>query len=267
MNKLSVRVRSLGKALEIIEFLARAKKEMGLSEITNALDLPKSTAHDLLSTLKEYGYIEQSLFTGKYKLGLRLFEIGNIVANGWDVRMVAAPYIQRLVDEIKATVHLVILDKGEVLYIDKRESQNSLEIVSRIGMRLPAHCTGVGKVLLAYLPSWELEQIIMTKGLPRYTPQTITDAQNLRKELESIKACSYAIDRGEFMENLYCIAAPIRDNSNEVIAAISVSGPSRRINTKEYPPLILETALDISRGLGYRPIRGENGLGHQTDII
>ncbi len=98
----------------------------------------------------DFGYIDQSPFTGKYKLGLRLFELGNIVANRLDLRTIAAPYIQRLVETTGKTVHLTILDKGEVLYIDKCESHQSLRIVSQVGMRLPAHCTGVGKVLLAF---------------------------------------------------------------------------------------------------------------------
>ncbi|WP_262366775.1 IclR family transcriptional regulator, partial [Neomoorella thermoacetica] len=107
----------MAKALKILDLLAATQKEMSLAEIAQKMDLPKSTLHGLLSTMSDFGYIEQSAFDGRYRLGIRLFEVGNAVANNWDVRRVAAPYIQHLVEELEETVHLVILDKGEVLYI------------------------------------------------------------------------------------------------------------------------------------------------------
>lgn len=252
----STQIRSVAKALNIIEILAKTKKELALSEIARSLKLAKSTAHGLISTLRDFGYVEQSPFTGKYKLGLRLFEIGNIVAHGWDVRAVAGPYIQCLVDELGETVHLVILDKGEVLYIDKRESRQSLRIVSQVGMRLPAHCTGVGKVLLAFLPAGEVKQIIADRGLPRFTRNTITDFRKLEDELALVRELGYALDNEEIMDSLRCVAAPIRDHSGKVVAAASVSGPVSRLAGEKFTQLVkllVRTAADVSAGLGYRP--------------
>ncbi|AKX94586.1 IclR family transcriptional regulator [Neomoorella thermoacetica] len=257
-------IRSVAKALMILDLLAASQREMSLAELAREMELPKSTLHGLLSTLRDYGYIEQSAFDGRYRLGIRLFEIGNAVANNWDVRRVAAPYIQHLVEELEETVHLVILDKGEVLYIDKRESRQSLRIVSQVGMRLPAHCTGVGKVLLAYLHPSEVKRIIALKGLPRYTRNTITDPRRLEAELEKIRSQGYAIDNEEIMDGLRCVAAPLREHNGKVCAAISVSGPAARMDGERLQlaiDRITRTAAEISAGLGYRPVVESDASG------
>ncbi len=168
----------------------------------------------------------------------------------------AIPYIQKLVDEIQETVHLGILDQGEVLYIDKRESPQSLRIVSQIGTRLPAHCTGLGKVQLAFVPTAELKRVVETKGLVNYTKNTITDFEALQEEMAKIREQGYAVDDGEIMENLKCLAAPIRDHSGKVIAGISISGPTERMSDDSYVGCITSTAMEISRRLGYRPQEG-----------
>lgn len=260
----STRIRSVAKALTILDLLAAHQGDMSLGEIARALDLPKSTLHGLLATLRDFGYLEQSPFDGRYRLGVRLFEIGNIVANNWDVRKVAAPHIQKLVDELEETVHLVVLDKGEVLYIDKRESRQSLRIVSQVGMRLPAHCTGVGKVLLAYLHPSEVKRIIATKGLARYTRHTITDPRQLEAELAKIREMGYAVDNEEIMDSLRCVAAPIRDHNGKVCAAVSVSGPVARLEGEKFRLAVEQvvcTAAEISAGLGYRSTMGSDISG------
>lgn len=252
------RIQSVARALTIIDVMAEAGGELALNEIAGRLGLAKTTVHGLISTLKTFGYVEQSAFSGKYKLGVRLFEVGNIVSNGWEVRVVAVPYIQKLVEEMGETVHLVILDRYEVLYIDKRESSGSLHIASQVGMRLPAHCTGVGKVLMAYLSPQERHQIIKTRGLPRFTRNTLTDPVALEAELEKIKKQGYAVDNEEIMDSLRCVAAPIRDQSGKVISALSVSGPVSRMQGERFEKalrLCIATAAEISANLGYR----ENG--------
>lgn len=132
-------VKSVAKALDIIDLLAAKQRDMSLAEIAAELKLPKSTVYGLLATLREAGYIHQSTINGHYQLGVKLFEVGNVVAANWDVRRAAEPIIRRLVNEVGETVHLAVLVDGEVLYIDKRESNQSIRIVSQIGARLPAH--------------------------------------------------------------------------------------------------------------------------------
>ncbi|MGC8658139.1 MAG: IclR family transcriptional regulator [Desulfomonilaceae bacterium] len=249
------RIQSVARALAILDVLAEARTELALHEIADRMGLAKSTVHGLISTLKDFGYIEQCSFTLKYKLGLRLFEVGSIVALGWDVRTVAAPYIQKLLEEMRETVHLVILDRYEVLYIDKRETSESLRIASQVGMRLPAHCTGVGKTIMAFLDRKELQEIVAKKGLPRFTRNTITDPFALEDELHKVREQGYAIDNQEIMDSLKCVAAPIRNQSGKVISAISISGPISRMQGERLDKaidLVVRTADTISEKLGYR---------------
>lgn len=252
-------IRSVVKAVMILDVLASGRGELALGEIARQLDLAKSTTHGILATLRNFNYVEQSAFTGKYKLGIRLFELGNMVANRWDVRVTSVPHIQTLVDTIQETVHLVILDKGEVLYIDKRECSQSLRIVSQVGIHLPAHCTAVGKVLLAHLPAGEMRRVVAAKGLPRFTQRTITDLRELELELGRIRERGYAVDNGEIMDSLRCVAAPIRDHGGKVCAAISISGPAARLSGEDFARavgLVTRTAADISADLGYRDAVG-----------
>lgn len=254
-------VRSVAKALTILDLLARNGREMSLAEIAKELRLAKSTAHGLLATLKDYRYVEQPAAEGRYKLGVRLFEIGNVVANSWDVRRIAAPYIEQLVDQFEETVHLAILDQERVLYIDKRDSRRSIRIVSQVGARLPAHCSGVGKVLLAYLPISEVRRIIAARGLPAFTPNTITELRRLEDELERIRQQGYSVDDEEIMDGLRCVAAPIRDHTGKVCAGVSISGPVARLQGERFDRsigMVRGTAVEISAGLGFRaPVGGE----------
>ncbi|MGP8049775.1 MAG: IclR family transcriptional regulator [Desulfobaccales bacterium] len=249
------RIQSVARALSIIDILAKAGGELALNEVASRLKLAKSTVHGLISTLKDFGYIEQSSFTGRYRLGIRFFEVGSIVAQGWEVRSVAGPYIEQLLEEMGETVHLVILDKFEVLYIDKREKSGALRIASQVGMRLPAHCTGVGKVLMAYLTEAERRELICKKGLPRFTRNTLTDPAALEYELARIREQGFAVDNEEIMEGLRCVAAPIRNQTGEVISAISLSGPVSRLTGEKFDTAIrrvTETTDEISANLGFR---------------
>ncbi|MDO7788200.1 IclR family transcriptional regulator [Desulforamulus aquiferis] len=263
-EKKSSQIRSIAKALTIIDLLTSNQEGLPLAQIALKTGNAKSTVHGLLSTLRDFGYVEQSPFTGNYKLGMRLFEIGSVVAKCWDVRAVGAPYIQQLVNEINETVHLVVLDRGEVLYIDKRESAKNLRIVSEIGMRLPAHCTGVGKVLMAYLTEAEVKLIVKKKGLSSYTKNTITDFDTLKNELIKIREQGFAYDKEEIMDSLCCVAAPIFDHYGKACAALSVSSTTSRFNEhhEQIKEMVINTAKDISESLGHNinSIRsGHNG--------
>lgn len=257
-------VRALAKALSVLDLLARNGREMSLGEIAKLSGLAKSTLHGLLATLKEFRYVEQQAEEGKYRLGVRLFEIGNVVANSWDVRRIAAPYIEGLVEEFEETVHLAVLDQGRVLYIDKRDSRRSIQIVSQVGARLPAHCSGVGKVLLAHLPMGEVRRIVAAQGLPSFTRNTITELGRLQEELERVRAQGHAVDNEEIMDGLRCIAAPVREHTGKVCAAISVSGPVARLDGVRFDQavgLVTGTALEISAGLGFRAPADASSLG------
>lgn len=248
-------VQSVGRAMQLIEFLADEKHEISLTEISKKIGWPKSTVHGLLSTMCNYQIVEQSAVTGRYKLGVRLFELGNIVVRSWDISAVAKPYMQHLNSELSAMIQLATEQNGEVLYLEKLESNQTIRIVSDVGRRLPMHCSGLGKVLLAYKPYSEAKRIISEKGLKRMTSRTITSVSELEKELKKIREQGYAIDNQEIMEGLRCVAVPIFDVDSKVNYAISVSGLS--VNMKgDYLEKALsrlkETAGNISLDIGYK---------------
>ncbi|MEW6105443.1 MAG: IclR family transcriptional regulator [Bacillota bacterium] len=250
-------IRSVRQAFAILEALSLTSEGMGVTAVARQLALGKSTIHAQLTTLCQLGYVEKDPTSGNYRLGIRLFQLANAVPLVADLRSAAGPYLQQLVEKYQETAHLVILDGGEVLYVDKRESPRSTHVVSQVGRKLPCHCTGVGKVLLAHLPKDQLGSII-EKGLPRFTARTITDPHRLYEELKLIQERGYAIDDEEIMDGLRCVAAPIRNYTGSVIAAISVSGPVSRMPLNQLPQIakeVIDTANRISYRLGWNPDR------------
>lgn len=250
-------VQSVERALRILDLLASENREMQLTEIAHALQWPKSTVHGLLSTLREYQYIDQSSVNGRYKLGVRLFELGNIVARGWDVRTAALPVMQRLGARLGETVHLATDDKGEVLYIEKLDSTQTqgMRIVSETGARLPMHCSGIGKALLAYKTQAEIKYIINTRGLRPMTERTITQPAKLMEELAHVRELGYAIDDREIMDGLRCAAAPIYAADGRVRYALSVSGFAKNLSGNRLTivvELVCQAAAEISHAIGYR---------------
>jgi DNA-binding IclR family transcriptional regulator len=238
----------------LLDLLALEKREMSLTEISKALGWPKSTAHGIIATLRDYYYVDQSPVNGYYRLGVRLFELGNVVARSWDIRPLALPAMQNLNNRLGEMVQLATEDQGEVLYLEKLDSTHMMRIVSDIGARLPMHCTGLGKVLLAYKKPSEIKWILNKHGMPQMTAHTITERGALEREFIKIRRQGYALDDREVMEGLRCIAAPIYDRNGGVNYAISVSG---FINNMQGPHLdlvreeLLRAAASISRAMGY----------------
>lgn len=250
----------LEKAMRVLGRFDSEHPEWGVTELSRDLKINKSTVSKILSTFENHHVLSKNHENRKYRLGLRLFELGSLVAEQMDLQKVAYPYMEDLNRKVKETVHLVVMDGFEIVYINKVESSQSLRIVTRVGGRLPAYCTGVGKVLLSALSPEELELFFRKNRLKALTPNTITDREKLKKELAQIRAQGYAIDHEEFSKGLMCIAAPIFNYSQKEIGAISISGPTHRIlekNLKELIPLVKDTAQRISRQLGY------NGQGEE----
>jgi DNA-binding IclR family transcriptional regulator len=226
-----------------------------LTEISKRLGWPKSTVHGILSTLRDYRYVDQSPHNGRYKLGIRLFELGLKVARSWDVRQIALPIMQRINKQYGEMVQLATEDDGEVFYIEKIDSTHIIRIVSEIGARLPIHCSGLGKAILAHQSATEVKRIIEERGLDMVTKHTITDPEKLDIELAKIRIQGYAVDDQEIMEGLRCVAAPIRDASGEVRYAISISGLSDRLVGPYFDQIkeeIVKASVEISRQMGYR---------------
>lgn len=248
-------VQSVGRALLLIELLACKKREMSLTEISNELGWPKSTVHGTISTLRDYHYIDQSSLNGCYRLGVHLFELGNVVKRTWDISKVAKDYLVKLNAKLDEMVQLAAENDGEVLYLDKLDSNRIMRIVSEVGVRLPMHCSGLGKVLLAYKQEAQVKRIISQKGMKAMTSHTIVTLKDLLKELEKIREKGYAFDDQEIMEGLRCVAAPIFNSSGKVLYAVSVSGLYDTMRGPHLEDVIFEvkkTAQDISYEMGYR---------------
>ncbi len=250
-----MRLSSVANAIRLTKAFSEQEYEMGISALALRLGLAKSTVHRLASTLVEYDMLEQNRESGKYRLGLAFFELGTLVRRKMDVTTEAQGEIHVLADSSGETVQLAILDHFTVLYIRIRESRQAVRMSSGLGSRAPAHCTGVGKALLAFQPPEVVQQVI-DNGLKGYTVNTITDGDALRSELATIRARGYAIDDEEIEVGLRCVAAPIRDHSARVVASISVAAPVQRMSKKLVQltvPSVVAAAENISRRLGYMP--------------
>jgi DNA-binding IclR family transcriptional regulator len=250
-----MRLSSVANAIRLTKAFSENEYEMGISALALRLGLAKSTVHRLATTLVEYDFLEQNRETGKYRPGLALFELGTLVRRKMDVMSEAQAEIHSLAEATGETVQLAILDHLSVLYIRIRESHQAVRLSSGLGSRAPAHCTGVGKAILAYQPQ-EVVRQVTDAGLKRYTENTITSAEALVQELATVRARGYAIDDEEMEIGLRCVAAPIRNHTGEVVAAISVSAPVQRMSKKSVAttaPNVIAAADSISRRLGYMP--------------
>lgn len=248
-------VGSVERALLLLNMIAGENREMSLTEIATRMGWPKSTVHGLLATLRDYQFVDQSADTGRYGLGLRLFELGNLVARGWDIRAKALPVMHRLNRELGEMVQLATENNGEVLYLEKLDSTHMMRIVSEIGSRLPMHCSGLGKALLAYKTPGEVKWILKRHGLPAMTGRTITDREALERELIKVRRQGYAMDDREIMDGLRCVAAPIWNAAGEVKYAISISGFAGNLQGERLDRVrdeVIRAARDISWAIGYR---------------
>jgi IclR family KDG regulon transcriptional repressor len=252
-------VQTIERAAKILDLVAQSSQGISVSDLSDALKLPKGTVHRLLLSLAYFGYIKQDMKTKKYLLGLKLLELGNLIANQLDFRKLAEPLLKDLVESSRETVHMVIIDNNEIVYIDKIETEQStggLKMSSMVGSRNHAHSCAVGKVLLSYFSEEEINNLIKEKGLPRRTAQTITTRLRLKEQLAIIKKQGYAIDDEENEAGIRCVAAPIFNDKGKAVSAISLSGPAFRVTKKLIQDTlkkeVMETALEISKRFGFK---------------
>jgi len=215
--------------------------------------MSKSSVHRALATLSEHGFVEQDPFSRRYRLGIRLFEIGAAAIHQRGLHGAAHPALVELATATGEACHLAVLSKTEAVYIYKIDGASNFSMTSRVGGRAPVHCTGIGKVLLAWAGT-DLFRRVVDGGLRPFTPLTITSPTKLAAELEGVRSRGYALDDGEYEVGLRCVAAPIRDHAGAVIAALGIAGPLSRLND-EYVvglvPLVQKASETVSRSLGY----------------
>ncbi len=249
-------IKVLDKTFSILDILLQHDSSMHITEISEKLRLYPSTTHRILDTLKYRGYVEQNSKDQKYLLGLKLVELGMSRYQQINLVEEATPFLKELVAECNETVHLAILDHEEVLYIAKRDSDQTigLGMVSRVGRRAPLYSTGLGKILLAYVTEKERKRIIAHIKIQRFTKNTITSKEELEKELEQVRKKGVSFDKEENEKEVYCIAVPIKNYRGKVIAALSIASPTYRINAQRKKFLeksILCMGRKISKRMGY----------------
>ncbi len=245
-------IKVLRKALDVLELFSEEVSELTAAEISKLLNQNKTSAFRIISNLEAAGYLEKDPATLKYRLGMKLFFLGSLVRPYSQLKRMAKPFLTELNQQCGETVHLTVLHKGEVLYLDKLEGHYTIRVViSRIGESLPAHCSGVGKMLLSSLPEKEVAELVASRGLPKFTPKTITTLNDLKRELALTRERGFAIDNEEVEAGIKCVAAPIHFNG-AVIAAISASAPKERFerNREELISLVMDQARQISDSLG-----------------
>lgn len=244
-------IKVLQKTFRLLELFNDQARELSVPEINQRLHYNKTTTFRIIANLEEEGYLEKNPETGKYRLGMKLFFLGSLVKPYRYLKSAAKPLLEQLNRASGETVHLAVLHKGEALYLSKLESRHTVRVViSQEGQRLPAHCSGVGKVLLSYLPTEEAKALVEERGLPAFTQHTITTWNKLEAELERIRAQGYAIDNEEIEIGLKCAAAPVFFEGS-VVAALSVSVPRERFdqNQPALVDMVTHTAQELSRVL------------------
>ena len=248
-------IRSVAKAMELLQFLSDAGEAMTLTAISERAGLPKSTVFGLLTTMRDYDVITQHA-DGKYALGLRLFEYGCRASAFWNISSLARPYLEHLVDETGASAMLSTYENGHIVALDQAEGRDSLRIVSAPGARLPLHCTSQGKLFLANLSQAECRRLLSISEFKAYTPHTLITPEQLQPELQKIREQGYAVENGEFKVGLRSVSAPVRDATGEVRYAVGVVGMFRQVYSEDFllaTRLVCEAGSVISRAIGYRP--------------
>jgi IclR family KDG regulon transcriptional repressor len=249
----SYEIQSVKKTFRLIEALSTAG-EMSITELGAAVDLNKGAVFRFLATLKRLGYIEQNTANEKYRLSLKLFEIGSNVVTMLNEVREAHTVMEQLAQETQETVHLATLRDGNVVYLDKIDSKHVLRIFSRIGNQAPCYCTGLGKALIAWLPEEEIGRIVKDKKMVKFTENTIAGIKELKKELQIIREQGFSVDNQEHELGIRCVAVPVRNRTGKVVAAVSITWPEIR-STEEckekYKNLILKAGEQISGRLGY----------------
>jgi len=243
---------SLDRAVSVLEVLGESDAPLSLAEICHRMGLHKSTAHRSLMVLERSALIERTQ-ENRFRLGLKLYELGNRAVEQIDLRARVQPYFRRLAAQVGETVHLSVLQKTSVVYLDKVEPNRRVCMSSKIGTSNPVYCTSMGKAMLAFQPIETIEQIAAKIRFVRYTPKTLCTREALLKALERVRRRGYAIDDEEIELGVRCIGAPVFNEKHRAIAAVSVSGPASRITAQSVPVFaehLLRCCREISASLG-----------------
>jgi len=249
-------MKSLKKVIDILDYLSDAERDMGVTELSVKLNLPKSTVYRILKDLLEYSMVEQEKDTSRYRIGLRLLKYSNSLLRSFDLRQIAKPVLKRVCNETGETTLLTVWKNDQGFCIDSIFSSQNINIsfFVEIGREMPCHCTAGSKIILANQSLEDIQRIINKKHFLKYTPNTIVDPKKLMKHLLEIKDKNYAICDEELQEGIKAIAAPIKDINGKTIASITITGLAQRMTSKNMGRLIklvTDAGKEISKRLGY----------------
>lgn len=250
----SVAVKSAKRSLDILELIMEREGGLTFSDIGASLGLPRSSLYGLLTTLVSSGWLSFDAARKTYDLGVRTLEAGNAYLRAQDLPSRARPFMERIRDALDETVQLSQLSGRFNVYVEKVDGRQALILASAVGRRLPAHATGVGKVMLAFLEPEVLESLFEGVTLERFTKHTITSKAALYRRLAQIREIGYGTDEEEYSVGVRCVAVPVRDHHGTVVAALSVSAPAIRFEARSAERarvLLLESAAELSAALGY----------------
>lgn len=250
-------LKSVNKALEILNCFSYENPEMGVTAISKQLNLPKSTTSRLLAALRNHDFVIQSSASKKFRLGMKVLKLSGIAKTLMDEWVIhARPHLKDLRDRTGETTALHVLERDQRVCIEEFPSLNELRPFLGIGGHYPLHAGSPGKLLLAYLPEEERRVILLKNKLPRYTPKTLTDIEALEKEFSRIRKKGYAVSCQERVMFLSSISAPIKNYENKVIAAVCIHGPAIRLTLPmmlKFKNILIETTAKISKELGFEP--------------
>lgn len=246
-------MQGIERIIKILDSFSLDEPELTLKELTKKTGLPKPTVYRIAEALNKVNILSKDDNVSKYRIGVKLFELGSLYLETLELRKLAFPEIEKLSKYTEESIHMGVLDGNEVTSIEGLGSTHNLQAKLWIGKRSPIYCTSIGKAILAFLPKKEQEEILTTIEFKRYTENTITDKKNLKKELESIRRQGFALDNEEHDEGIMCVGAPIFNNKGEVVASISISGPKIRMKEQKlekYKKLLMDSVKRISDKLG-----------------
>ena len=246
-------LQTIQKAGDLLALYDRDHTEWGVREVAAQLKMAKSSTHDLMASLAKLGFLTKT-DGNRYRLGWRLVTLSETRLATTELRKEARPVMEDLATHYQETIHLAVLDDTQAVYVDKLEGRQAVRVeLTSLGARLYAHCSALGKILLAYSTEQEVKRIIRTAGLPRFTQYTITDEEELVQALAKIRKQGFAYDMEEILPDLCCVAAPIYNHAGQAIAAISMSIPAYRFRRSqtEFRDGVIRAAKTISQRLGY----------------
>ncbi len=262
MDKPKYYLKTIGDAFNILRALAEEGRPLGVADLSVREGYVRSKVHRLLDTLRFEGWVDQDPTSRKYSLGSAVLELALSKLKSTDLIKAVEPYLAELVRRCEETAHLAVLDHNQVLYLDKKEAPQAIGIISRIGERMPLHCTALGKTLISELEPKTLKKIIDSVGLKPYTPHSIVDYRELEEELNQVRRDGFAEDNEEVVMGMFCLAAPVKNHMGRVEAAVSVSVPVYRLTGEKRALVkkeVIRTAALASGRLGYK--NHQNALG------